>query len=291
MALRATAKSRRASCRALYLSWNRVMFFTKAAELDHHIYPEIGRCIYCGSTDNLTDEHIVPYGLGGNLELPKSSCKECAKITSKFELAVLRGSMRPARIYREIQSRKNHANAPTHYAITIEIENTTKTINVPIKDYPILVIFPFFEVPGLLLGKKETKGINLSGHGTVSFGCKPEETLKKYNGSRLIIEPSGDTPVDFARMIAKIAFSMAVATGAFEGVDYSNSFVLPAILGKTEDIGQWVGTITEPIISSKYHLHRVMIQRDTEKGLLIGDVQIFSDSETPRYGVILGELE
>ena len=25
----------------------------------------IGKCVYCGSTDNLTDEHIVPPGLGG----------------------------------------------------------------------------------------------------------------------------------------------------------------------------------------------------------------------------------
>ncbi len=84
---------------------------------------------------------------------------------------------------------------------------------------------------------------------------------------------------------------MAVAIGAFESANHSKSFVLPAILGEKDDIGQWVGTITEPIISSKYHLHRVLVHRDIEKGLLIGDVQIFSDSETPRYGVILGQLE
>ncbi|MFA5181302.1 MAG: hypothetical protein WC405_08255 [Syntrophales bacterium] len=92
-------------------------------------------------------------------------------------------------------------------------------------------------------------------------------------------------------MVAKIAFSIAVATGAFEGADYSKSFILPAILGETADIGQWVGTITDSIISPKYNIHRVLIYRDTEKGLLIGDVQIFSDSETPRYGAILAQLE
>lgn len=260
------------------------MIFTKAPEYDKHIYPPVGKCIYCGSTENLTDEHIVPYGLGGNIELPKSSCKECARITSKFELAVLRGSMRPACIFREIQSRKNHENAPKLYPITLESDGAEKTIEIPIEDYPILVTFPIFGVPGLLLGKDETHGITMTGHITTSFGCKPEDTLKKYSGSRIAIEPTGDTPVDFAKMIAKIAFSMAVATGAFEGADYSKSFVLPSILGKNEDIGQWVGTITDPIISAKYHLHRVLIHRDTEKGLLIGDIQIFSDSETPRYG-------
>ncbi|MGD9578920.1 MAG: HNH endonuclease, partial [Syntrophorhabdus sp.] len=256
-----------------------------------HIYPEVGRCIYCGSAENLSDEHIVPYGLGGNLELPKSSCKRCARITSKFELAVLRGSMRPVRIYRKIQSRGKHQDSPVKYLVTIESGGDRKDIKVPIEDYPILVTFPIFAVPGYLLDIQKSKGINVTGHAIISFGCKPADTLRKYNGARLIIMPTVDTPVDFARMIAKIAFSMAVATGAFEDEDYSKSFVLPAILGEKDDIGKWVGTITVPITSAKYHLHRVLVYRDIDKGLLVGDVQIFSDSETPRYGVILGKLK
>ncbi|BBO79633.1 hypothetical protein DSCO28_01990 [Desulfosarcina ovata subsp. sediminis] len=267
------------------------MIFIKLPEYEKHIYPKAGKCIYCGSTKNLTDEHIVPFGLGGNLVLPKSSCEKCAVITSKFERAVMRGSMRPARIYKEIQSRRKHVTAPSHYRIAIEAEGVNKKVEVPIEDYPILVIFPIFEVPGYLLGRNYTKGITMTGYAPVSFGCKLEDALKKSNSSRIKIELSGDTPVDFARMVAKIAFSMAVATGAFEGSDYSKSFVLPAILGDKQDIGHWVGTITDPIFSSKYHLHRVLIHRDKEKGLIIGDVQVFSDSETPRYGVILGNLK
>lgn len=266
------------------------MIFTKVPEYDKHIFPPVGKCIYCGSTESLTDEHIVPYGLGGNLELPKSSCKACATITSNFELAVLRGSMHPARIFREIQSRKDHKYAPTHYPIVKESNGVQKSIEVPIEDYPILVPFPIFAVPGYLQGKDETHGITMTGLATVLFGCKSDELLIKYKGTRIVIEPKGDTPVDFARMIAKLAFSMAVTTGAFEGADYSNSFVLPAILGEKDDIGQWVGTITDPIFASKYHLHRILIHRDQEKGLLIGDVHIFSDSETPRYGVILATI-
>ncbi len=36
----------------------------------------IGRCIYCGGRKGLLDEHIIPYGLGGNLVLPEASCKD-----------------------------------------------------------------------------------------------------------------------------------------------------------------------------------------------------------------------
>ena len=93
------------------------------------------------------------------------------------------------------------------------------------------------------------------------------------------------------RMVAKIAFSMAAAVGALAELKSHQSLVLPAILGKADDIGRWVGTITDPITIQKGHLHRVLIRKDEQKGLLLGDVHIFSDSQTPRYGVILGELK
>lgn len=260
-------------------------------DLNHHKYEPIGHCIYCGSVENLSDEHIVPYGLGGNLILPKASCSTCAKITSRFELVVQRGSMRPARIYREIQSRKKHKSAPKTYPLIVERNNDIETLEAPLDEYPILVTFPIFSVPGYLKNDKSTKGIHLDGSASVLFGTHPRDAIKKYGATRLVIEPAGDKPTDFARMIAKIAFSMAVASGALAEIENSQSFVLPAILGKSDDIGHWVGTITDTINTNKRHLHRVLIHPDKEKGLLIGDVQIFSDSETPRYGVILGELK
>ena len=53
--------------------------------------PSRGACIYCGATDAaLSDEHVVPYGLGGSHVLRKASCCRCAAITSKFERKVMR---------------------------------------------------------------------------------------------------------------------------------------------------------------------------------------------------------
>ena len=51
-------------------------------QMDGRTYPPVGRCIYCGSTDTLTDEHIIPLALNGTGLLPKSSCVACAKITN-----------------------------------------------------------------------------------------------------------------------------------------------------------------------------------------------------------------
>lgn len=51
----------------------------------------LGVCIYCGGTNDLTDEHVVPFGLAKNsLILPKASCKACASLTSFVEMGFLR---------------------------------------------------------------------------------------------------------------------------------------------------------------------------------------------------------
>src|SRR5262245_13876737 len=40
----------------------------------------IGKCIYCGSVDDLTTEHIIPKGLAGGWTLNEASCRRCAAI-------------------------------------------------------------------------------------------------------------------------------------------------------------------------------------------------------------------
>jgi hypothetical protein len=96
-------------------------------------------------------------------------------------------------------------------------------------------------------------------------------------------------PVAFARLIAKIGYSMAFAEGKLSRIEGSSP-VLPSILGEVDDIGQWVGTLTDPIQKYPGVLHRIAVREDRAHRLLIADVQLFSGSETPTYGVILGSL-
>src|SRR5438876_10039435 len=70
-------------------------------------YPPVGHCIYCSGTDNLTREHIVPFGLHGNAVLPAASCASCRQLTSAFEFQVLRGSMRTVRVICNVRARSS----------------------------------------------------------------------------------------------------------------------------------------------------------------------------------------
>jgi HNH endonuclease len=53
--------------------------------LECYTFPAVGRCIYCGSTDLLSEEHIIPYSLSGHYVLPEASCDKCAKTINRFE--------------------------------------------------------------------------------------------------------------------------------------------------------------------------------------------------------------
>jgi hypothetical protein len=258
-------------------------------DLNMITYPAFGRCIYCGSNDGLEKEHIVPYALNGSAILPKSTCRECAKITGQFEQSVLRGPMWGVRILRELKSRTKHADAPQTFPLSILQNGEIKDIQVPLKEHPVLIHFPVFSPPGYLAANEYTSGITLTGVATILFGPRPDEVAKKL-GVTEIMHNQSYYPAGFARTIAKIGYSYAVAEGALERI-HGKPLLLDSLLGRTDDIGRWVGTLTLPLQSHPGLLHRLSIHEDYEKKLLIVEVQLFADSQTPSYGVVVGHLK
>lgn len=251
-------------------------------------YPPAGVCIYCGSTQNLTKEHILPFGLSGTAVLPVSSCRTCASITGAVEQKILRGSMWPVRVFRDLKSRTKHRDAPDQYSLTVVKNGKEFQIEVHLEDVPVLLPFPIFVPPAFLNPKGYKGGIQVSGVNTISFGSTSEYLAEKLGVENIKLTHTVD-PVAFARMIAKIAYAWAAAENQLCLLNGS-PLVVSAILGHTDDIGRWVGTITEPTVKYDGLLHRLLAHQVRDMNLLIVEVHLFSDSETPRYGVIIGEL-
>lgn len=251
-------------------------------------YGSVGHCIYCGAMNDLSNEHIIPYGLSGTAVLPKSTCEVCAKITGEQERIVLHEYMQQVRVYLGTKSRSKHKNAPSEYPLTIMRGDVQETVMLPLNECPILLHFPIFSPPAFLNPYGYTNGIRMEGILPVSFGPKPIEVINNLGASSSCLSHD-QKPVSFARVIAKIAYALAVAEGALVKIK-GDPLVCSAILGKTNDIGCWVGTFTDPIRVFEGQLHRIRIYGDHQKGLLIGDVQLFSNSYTPRYEVIIGIL-
>jgi len=124
-------------------------------------YKPVGHCIYCGAIENLQREHIIPFGLSGTGVLPKSSCRNCAKITRGVEEDVLRGPMWSVRVFRQLKSRRKHREAPKTEQLTVIKNGKEQVIELPLEEYPILLHFPVFPMPAYLNKAQYINGIRL----------------------------------------------------------------------------------------------------------------------------------
>jgi len=261
--------------------------------IDGKRYAPVGWCIYCGSADDLTDEHTFAFGLGGTAILPQASCKPCAKITGKFEQEVLRGMMQQVRVFRGIKSRTKHRDAPRTRPIELtDSDGDEQFIDVAFTEPPVVCAFPVFEVPGFVFPAGYRSGIQMKDVFVYAFGPPPDEAAKQLGAAKIKWQENLRAS-SFAKMLAKIAYASFVGEARESGFEFSfdrTPCVVSSILGKTDEIGRWVGTLTKPFERHGGQLHRVNFAKNTEERMIVAEVQLFADSGTPHYGVILGEM-
>ena len=114
------------------------------------------------------------------------------------------------------------------------------------------------------------------------------ERLKKLDASGFSVSQS-ILPVSFARMLAKIAYGMAIFR--FGVHVFKEVFVLPCILGQGKDVGRWVGCSEEPALVPEKDklLHRIEII--SNDGVLSARIRLFANYKTPVYLVFVGTLK
>jgi hypothetical protein len=182
-------------------------------------YQPVGFCIYCESREGLTDEHIVPLGLGGRLLLPKASCRSCNEWTSKAERTCLRTMYGPLRLLYGLPSRRS-ANRPESLPLKVKrtADSDWEHIDVPQEKYPFLVLFPELGEPGALTGAHVNQA---AGPAACKFwirGASPSyefksllEKLAKELGVHSVMPEARSDMAAFCRMLSKIALAYAVA--------------------------------------------------------------------------------
>ncbi len=101
-------------------------------EHPNRTYARVGHCIYCGKADDLHDEHIIAYSLGGRWLLPAASCRDCGKKTSAFEGVCARTMFGPMRMLFNVQTRRKRERPDK---LPLRIKQATggpwSTIDVP----------------------------------------------------------------------------------------------------------------------------------------------------------------
>jgi len=259
---------------------------TGIKDMSRSQYPPANRCIYCGAKTHLSREHIIPYGLNGTAVIPAASCRQCAKKTGTFERRVLRGPMRAVRVLCGFKSRSKHDGANRTQPVRVVQDGVEATVELPLDEAPVILFFPQFAPPSCLTGR-HVSGIDLVGVAVVCFGPTPDDVGQRLKADAIGLESENYQPAAFARMIAKIGFATAYAEGALELIREPCP-VIPAIMGATNDIGRWVGTMTGPYRKYPGLLHRVALHEDRERGFLVAEVQLFASSGAPCYAVVIG---
>lgn len=251
-------------------------------------------CIYCGSGEQLSREHILAYAMGGTTTIPNGSCESCRQITHAFETAVLRGPMWMVRYIQNLPSGTKHRDFPATIPVKIIVNDEVRTIDAPRDEAPILLPFPVFEPPGYLEPGKTD--LQLKEVVTGSFGADPKEFGKKHGASRLeiTIGPYGVIgPYDvtaFARMLAKTAYAAAHACGLLSRLKNREELV-HVMMHEPNIIGRFVGTVPEPYRKYPGLQHRISNHILPVHRILYSTVQLFASAGAPSYIVILGALK
>ena len=238
--------------------------------------------------DPLSDEHILPFGLFGKYRLRRASCKECAKITSAIERKVQQDDLGSLRIKLSFPTR-HKGRRPKLLSMTVERrDGTTKTINVPPEDYLAVLALPLFNMPAHIKNRDYQCGINMIGYVSIIPQHQLEQIAQKYNA----VKVTGRTlrwPDAWARMFAKMAYGLAVRHYGLEGIE--KVYVVDAILGKSNDIGMWVGCDLQDAFGAEENeenkdTHALALW--TIDGEIHVRIKLFAWMDAPEYLIVVG---
>lgn len=250
-------------------------------------YRPVGKCIYCGSTENLGNEHIIPYGLNGEWVLPKASCKKCEKITDTFEGDVLRGLFLETRTSLGLKTRNKENRPELLPQIVIKDENE-EVLSLSPSEHFTIACFLEYPLPAYIDGRSYEKGVEVIAYSFIGLKDPSDEMFKKYEISGVKSKFTLKRMDSFPRLLAKIAYGFTVAQFGLDRLE--ESFLPKVIIGEDKKICKYVGTCSDKIMRTENTLHYI-IMKVNEKREIVVRIKLFSYTDAPEYLVIVGILK
>jgi hypothetical protein len=257
------------------------------------IFAAVNSCIYCGDKKALSDEHIVPLGLGGRWVLPKSSCAECSEKTSAFERTCQRTMFGPLRMYYNLPTRrrkKRPKKLPLKVKLTPDAE--WSLIDVDREVCPFLVLFPLLQMPDELSGRTTSgeRGAVVQ-HLWIRAASFRDRIIPHLDAlaaelNVAAIEPTATVSApEFFRMLAKIAHAFAVAEmGLGSFAPFLTSMICDA---DTSNSVQYIGGLPHAVPAA-VGLHDLSFGSCDRPDIVAVRIRLLAVLETPTYFVAVG---
>jgi hypothetical protein len=241
----------------------------------------------------LTDEHVIPEGLGGDRILPKASCPDCCDLTSRIEHRILRQShgLRAARSSLGIGKRRKREK-PTEAPIETEDSAGRTERPIPLAVHPLLFSLPLLEMPSTMSGRVAPTGVRVRGWHHYSAGPEARVTLA-YLGEQKVYGRSRLYDHDFAKLIAIISWCSWVAEYGIKPL--AETWLPPVIRGQDEAVGKFVGTLDYALVglTGAPCLHSVHLGLVKHEGRWLGVARVqlcLQLTPCPTYTAVVGPL-
>lgn len=253
-------------------------------------YEPQNACIYCGTTGQpLTLEHIIPYALEGDLELPAAVCQLCQKTTWWAENECLREMFLGARTHLRIRTRRKRQR-PTTLPVGVfdgppELPMDMRSSNfrwleLPVDQHPHAIMLPTLPHPGMLVDRVDGRGLTLTG---TMMHLLRAPTHPGSGENHVVIQKL--VPDAFARMLAKIGHGLAIAE---LGMNSLVPILPDFILRRRSDFSSVIG-------SSKFgrfgRTNLVEASLHLEQGFVVARIQLFAKFGFQAYEVVTGNYK
>jgi len=197
----------------------------------------IGECIYCGRRgEALSDEHVIPFGLGGNWVLREASCSVHRDLTSGFEADALNKAWAAARAALGIRTRRK-GRRKEGFDVKLEVGTGVKVVRVPAELHPAPLAWPIYAPPGGTPARAKIPGNPV---------VRIRTTMRRAAANRLGLEHGASAvrvvypdPLKFARFLGKVGYCVAVACNGLATT--RNAPLLAAVLSDGPEIFKFVG--------------------------------------------------
>lgn len=168
----------------------------------------------------------------------------------------------------------------------VERAGQIERVDAAWQDHWKLIRLPIFPPPACIDSRPYTRGIECISMDMFELAERGEEIAKRHNADRIL--PPDYSAEEFARFVAKMAYGYAVERYGLEA--FESVYMLPAMLGETNDIGKWVGCCDRrelPVRQCIVSVGFKIIPRDD----LIVKVKMFAQFDGAEYVVVIGKVK
>lgn len=244
----------------------------------------IGKCIYCGSLERLSDEHILPEGLGGRDILREASCEPCCVETCRLEGHVQQKMIHAMRIRMGFHGKRKHPD--TLPILVHKASGETVIEQIDPRNVVMAAMLPRLSPPGILTGapRHELRDGQLDIYG------KPE-SISRLSAQGIFGETSHQIRIHwFARAIAKIAHAGAIQRLGLDGFE---PFLRDVIRGKADEVYYYVGCKSMERPPAEHDFGSWLSGEVIDHGgdlLVVMYVRLLAQIGTPIYQVVTGRI-